>query len=152
MLPRIFTPKCRVAVKEAEDKEEVAAGTVYFAPANYHLLVEREGFFSFSTEEPVNFSRPSIDVFFESVAIAYGPRAIGVVLTGANADGTAGLRSILEYGGRAIVQDPRTAEFPKMPEAAALGISDEKLVLPLEEIGRLFEELDSRTAESLWKK
>jgi two-component system chemotaxis response regulator CheB len=154
MLPQIFAPKCRIAVKEAEDKEELESGTLYFAPSGYHLLVEREGLFSLSAEEPVNFSRPSIDVFFESVAVAYGSRAIGTVLTGANADGSIGIRAILEYGGRAAIQDPQTADYPKMPEAAveAAGKSDATLVLSLEKIGRLFADLDSRTVESLWKK
>jgi two-component system chemotaxis response regulator CheB len=104
-------------VCEVEDKQPIMRGYVYLAPADYHLLVDGD-VFSLTVDEPVRFSRPSIDVFFESVADRYGPEAAGVVLTGANEDGALGLGRIADRGGVAIVQDPRTAESPIMPRAA----------------------------------
>ncbi len=109
---------CRLPVKEAEEKEVIKRGRVYLAPANYHLLVEADKTFSLSTDEKVNYSRPSIDVLFETAAEAYGAALIGVILTGASRDGAAGLRRIKEAAGLTIVQDPATAEFPAMPQAA----------------------------------
>jgi two-component system, chemotaxis family, protein-glutamate methylesterase/glutaminase len=120
-------------VVEASDKEPILARHVYVAPPDYHLLVE-PGFFSLSTEERVMYARPSIDVTFESAADAYRERVIGIVLTGANADGAAGLARIKGAGGVAIVQDPRTAEAAAMPEAA-LGATAADAVLPLAELG-----------------
>jgi two-component system chemotaxis response regulator CheB len=108
------TPLC---VCDVEDKAPIVGGNIYVAPADYHLLVDH-GQFSLSTEEAVLFSRPSIDVTFTSVADAYGPRAVGVVLTGANADGAQGLRRIFDRGGLAFVQRPETAESATMPAAA----------------------------------
>ena len=108
------TPLC---VCDVEDKAPIAGGNIYVAPADYHLLVDH-GQFSLSTEEAVLFSRPSIDVTFTSVADAYGPRAVGVILTGANADGAQGLRRIFDRGGLAFVQRPETAESAPMPAAA----------------------------------
>ncbi len=105
-------------VKEAEDKEIMVAGTGYLAPAGYHLLIDPGRILSLSVDPPVNYSRPSIDMLFESAAVALGPRLIGVVLTGASGDGSAGLRAIKERGGIAVVQDPATAESPYMPRAA----------------------------------
>jgi len=109
---------CPLPVREAEEKERVVPGNVFFAPPNYHLLIEKDRTFSLSVDEKVNFSRPSIDVLFETAAEAYGPELIGIVLTGASRDGAAGLRRIKENGGTAIVQDPATARFPAMPSAA----------------------------------
>lgn len=106
-----------VPVFEAEDKEPVQAPGVYLAPPDYHLLLE-PGRLALSTDETVNFSRPSIDVLFESAADAYGDSCVGVLLTGANSDGTKGLGKIRAVGGYAIVQDPATAESPEMPAAA----------------------------------
>lgn len=104
-------------VSEPEDKEPIEAGHIYVAPANYHLLVEPDHF-SLTTEAPVRYSRPSIDVMFGSAAHAYGERLIGVVLTGANEDGSRGLQCVQEFGGYSIVQDPETAEVSTMPAAA----------------------------------
>jgi two-component system, chemotaxis family, protein-glutamate methylesterase/glutaminase len=125
-------------VVEAGDKEPIERDHVYVAPPDYHLLVE-PGSFALSVDEPVRFARPSIDVLFESAADAYGPGVIGVVLTGANADGADGLARIVERGGAAIVQDPETAEAPEMP-AAAIAAAKAK-VLPLERIGPHLAEL-----------
>jgi two-component system, chemotaxis family, protein-glutamate methylesterase/glutaminase len=107
-----------ITIKEAEDKEKLCPGTAYLAPAGYHLLVEPDGSFSLSVDEKVNFSRPSIDLLFESAAEAFGQALIGIVLTGANADGALGLRAIKQHGGLVIVQNPETAEAPYMPRAA----------------------------------
>lgn len=114
----LFASKCQLVVKEAEDKEPAEAGTIYFAPSDYHLLVEKDGTLSLATDELVNHSRPAIDVLFESAADAFGPALIGIVLTGANHDGAAGLAAVAQAGGLAIVEDPATASAPAMPEAA----------------------------------
>jgi len=118
MLPELFAGRCVLPVKEAEDKERIAPGTIYFAPSNYHLLVEPELSFGLSNEEPVLFSRPSIDVLFESAADAYGSGLTGVILTGASNDGAHGLKAICKAGGRALVQEPASAESDVMPLAA----------------------------------
>lgn len=115
------------AVCEAEDKEEIGPRRVFLAPPGYHLLVDG-GRFALSTEGPVQHSRPSIDVFFESVADGFGPQAIGVVLTGANDDGAAGLADIARRGGAAVVQDPATALKPEMPAAALKAVPGAEVV------------------------
>ena len=119
-------------VVEATDKDVPRAGCAYLAPPGYHLLVERGGL-SLSTGEPERFSRPSIDVLFDSVADGYGEDAVGVILTGASDDGAAGLARIRRYGGVTVVQEPATAERRAMPEAA-LATSGAHRVLALEEI------------------
>lgn len=120
-------------VCEADDKEGISPGRVFLAPPGYHLLIDGDHF-SLSTEGLVQFSRPSIDVFFEAVAAAHGSRVLGVVLTGANDDGARGLAEIVRWGGRALVQDPSTAIKPVMP-AAALRAVPAAEVAPLHEIG-----------------
>jgi two-component system chemotaxis response regulator CheB len=118
VLASLFDAKCAIAVREAEDKATIEPGTAYFAPPDYHLLVEKDKFLALSNEEPVFFSRPSIDVLFESAADAYGPALTGIILTGANQDGAKGLRAVVEAGGQAIVQNPFGASAPAMPQAA----------------------------------
>ena len=118
ILAPLFQSKCRMAVREAEDKEEALPGVIYFAPPDYHLLVEMDGTLSLSNDEEVFFSRPSIDVLFESAADAYGPALVGVILTGANPDGAQGLKAIAEAGGVALVEEPATAYADAMPLAA----------------------------------
>ena len=127
---------CRLPVIEAREKEAVKGGVVYLAPANYHLLIETDKTFSLCADEKVNFSRPSIDVLFETAAEAYGADLIGMILTGASSDGSVGLRRIKEKGGLAIVQDPRTAEYPAMP-MAALEETQVDHILSIDRIGRL---------------
>lgn len=122
-------------VIDVEDKEPLEAGTVYIAPANYHMLVEK-GHLSLTTDPMVRFSRPSIDVTFISAADAYPGATLGVVLTGANDDGSAGLRHIVNRGGKAIVQDPAGAESPTMPAAARQAVPEAEVV-PLERIPEL---------------
>jgi two-component system chemotaxis response regulator CheB len=123
-----------LAVVEAEDKVEMKPGTVYVAPADYHLLVEDQGTLALSTEAPVRSARPSIDVLFETAADAYRGRVIAILLTGASADGAAGLAHVKRLGGCAIVQDPATAECATMP-AAGIAAAPVDYVLPLGEIG-----------------
>ncbi len=118
MLVPLLQARCEITVKEAEDKERIVPGTVYFAPSDYHLLVETDESLALSIDEPVNYSRPSLDVLFQSAADTYGPGLVGVVLTGANHDGAAGLRAIVDAGGLAVVEDPATAYAAAMPLAA----------------------------------
>lgn len=118
LLPSLLDKRCQIAVKEAEDKEPIRPGTAFVAPPNYHLLVEPDFLLSLSQEEPVLYSRPSIDVLFESAADAYGDAVAGLILTGASADGARGLRALSDAGGRAYVQNPATAEASLMPQAA----------------------------------
>ena len=133
-LARLLERYTPLPVHEAEDKDELAPGNVYLAPADYHTLVEADGTLGLSTEERVRFARPSIDVLFRSAAEAYRERCVGVVLTGANEDGADGLRRIKELGGVAIVQDPGSAERHEMP-TAAIEATDADVVLALGEIG-----------------
>ena len=133
-LASILSLRTRLPVRDAEGKEPIERGNVYLAPPDYHLLIDR-GYFSLSTDDPVRYARPSVDVLFESAAEAYGERVIGVILTGANEDGAAGLARIKELGGVAVVQDPRSAERREMP-TAALEATSADAVLPLEEIGK----------------
>lgn len=119
-------------VQEVVDKMDMGPG-VFVGPPDYHLLVD-EGYFSLTTDEPVRYSRPSIDVMFESAVDTYGMDVIGVVLTGANADGARGLRRVADAGGHAVVQDPETAEVRVMPRSALKAVP-EACVLPVEEIG-----------------
>lgn len=130
ILAEIFRAKCQVPVHEAEDKEIVTGGRIYFAPPDYHLLVETNYCLALSSDEPVRYSRPSIDVLFESAADAYGPALIAIVLTGANSDGAGGLKKINEAGGTTIVQDPAESLAPEMPKAA-LAACPAALPLPL---------------------
>lgn len=118
MLAPLFQAKCRMVVREAEDKEPALGGVIYFAPPDYHLLVEAEGTLSLSTDDLVLYSRPSIDVLFESAADAFGPALVGIVLTGANEDGAKGLKAIADAGGTALVEDPLSAYVNTMPMAA----------------------------------
>lgn len=139
ILARLLDARCDLQVCDAEDKQALHSGVVLIAPAGYHLLVE-SGSVALSVDEPLNFSRPSIDILLGSAADAYGEDVVGVVLTGANADGALGLAHIAARGGTAIVQDPETAERREMP-AAALRATPEARVLALEEIGPALTEL-----------
>lgn len=118
LLPGLLQSKCRITVVEAGDKEPIRAGTAYVAPPDYHLLVEKNQELSLSDDDPVNFSRPSIDVLFESAADAYGEALVGVILTGANNDGSRGLRAVYDSGGLTLVQRPELAYTATMPLAA----------------------------------
>lgn len=121
-------------VKEADDKEKIQAGTMYLAPPGYHLLIEEDRSLSLSVDPRVNFSRPSIDVLFNSAADVYQSKLIGIILTGANTDGSQGLRRIKERGGLVIAQDPSSAEVDCMPQEA-INATQVDQVLPLQSIG-----------------
>jgi two-component system chemotaxis response regulator CheB len=139
-LPAYLRRHSNVNVVDATDKQWIHPGNVYLAPADYHLMIDADGELSLSVDAAVAYSRPSIDVLFESAADAYGAAAIAVVLTGANADGAGGARRIKERGGFVVVQDPATAESKEMP-AAAIAATRVDRILPLERIGPFLVEL-----------
>lgn len=118
LLEELLQQKCRVRIKQADEKESIEKGIVYFAPPDYHLLIEGDRTFSLSFDAPVNYSRPSIDVLFETAADVYKERLLGIILTGANSDGAGGIRKIGMQGGTTIAQSPETADYPEMPKAA----------------------------------
>jgi two-component system chemotaxis response regulator CheB len=140
-LAEVFRVHLAIAVKEADDKEPLVPGTLYFAAPGYHLSVEADLSLSLSQEDRVFYSRPSIDILFDSAADAYGPRLAGVVLTGANNDGAKGIARIKEYGGLTVVQDPKRALARAMPEAA-LASHTPDFLLPLSDISLLLVELE----------
>ena len=131
---------CAVRVKQADEKESIVSGTVYFAPPNYHLLIEDIHTLTLSVARAVNYARPSIDVLFESAAYVYGDTLAGLILTGANNDGAGGLKKIKAMGGLTLVQDPETAEATAMP-SAAIKAADPDFVLPLGDIGAFIKDL-----------
>jgi two-component system, chemotaxis family, protein-glutamate methylesterase/glutaminase len=132
-LSALLAARTNFTVKEPEDKEEIKKGMVYLAPADYHLLIEQNHVFSLDYSEKVNYSRPSIDVTFDSAADVYHNRLVAVLLSGANADGVKGLKNIGLAGGFTIVQDPNTASTPYMPEQA-VKFSDVKSVMSPQKI------------------
>lgn len=149
LLQQIFAAKCAQPVREAQDKEPAQAGAIYFAPPDYHLLVDgtaQEPTLAMSNDEPVNFSRPAIDVLFESAADIYGARLLGVLLTGGNQDGAAGLQAIRGAGGVTVVQDPQQAQAPYMPEQA-LALGDIDYVLTLAQIADLLRSLGAGSVQ-----
>ncbi len=127
---------CDIRVKEADELEAAEAGTVYIAPPNYHLLVEKRAVLSLSVDPPVRFARPSVDVLFESAANAFGPGLIGVVMTGAGSDGSNGVKRIKESGGVVVVQDPQGAETDSMPKSAISAVAPDHIT-PLAGIAEL---------------
>lgn len=145
VLRALLQERSPLIVCEVEDKMPLEEGHIYVAPPDYHTLIE-PGHFALSTEAPVRFSRPSIDVTFNSAADAYGHRVVGVVMTGANTDGAQGLRRISDLGGLAIIQDPKTAESPTMPEAAQKAVPRAR-VMPLQRIGEYLATLPSGNPE-----
>jgi two-component system, chemotaxis family, protein-glutamate methylesterase/glutaminase len=142
LLAEIFKPKCALPVREAEDKEPVEAGTVYFAPPDYHLLIEQGRCLALSADEVVHFSRPAIDVLFESAADVYGENLLGIILSGSNEDGGAGLAAVQRQGGVTVVQEPQSALAPAMV-LSALRHCDVDFILPLEQIAALLNKLGS---------
>lgn len=145
LLAEVFAARCKLAVREATDKEPAESGTIYFAPPDYHLLVEDGGDLALSVDEPVNYSRPSIDVLFESAALAWRDRLVGVVLTGGNDDGSRGLLAIAQNGGTTVVQDPSTAKVPQMPDAALARLKPDHVV-PVEAMPELLARLAGAVA------
>jgi two-component system chemotaxis response regulator CheB len=144
ILATVLGQKSQLPVKDANDKEPFRPGMIYLAPPNYHLLIEQDGTFALSVDQKENYSRPSIDVLFESAADAFRENLIGVLLTGANADGALGMKKIRDQGGLTIVQDPKTAEAGEMP-ASALKLIQPDHILPVNEIGILLNSLSSQT-------
>jgi two-component system chemotaxis response regulator CheB len=138
LLADVFSPKCALRVREAQDKEPVAPGTVYFAPSNYHLLVDDGPQLALSTDDLVHHSRPSIDVLFESAADVYREHLLGVLLTGANEDGAQGLAAVQDAGGITVVQEPETAQASTMV-LSAMQLRAPDHVLPLTRIAELFQ-------------
>jgi two-component system chemotaxis response regulator CheB len=139
----LLNEKSDLNLKEADEKEKIEKGKAYFAPPNYHLMIEKDKTFSLTIEERVNYARPSIDVLFESAAEAYKKKLIGIVLTGSNHDGTKGIKRIKECGGLAIIQDPKTADSAYMPKSAIAAIEPD-YILPLEDIVQLLIKIDNQ--------
>jgi two-component system chemotaxis response regulator CheB len=139
LLTELFAPKCRLTVREPDDKQSVSAG-IWFAPPGYHLMIDSDRCFALSVDDPVNYSRPSIDVLFQSAADVYERKLLGIVLTGANSDGAAGAKSIAQAGGSVIVQDPDEAEASRMPLAAISAVPT-LTVAPLSRIAGMLREL-----------
>ena len=140
LLVDIFQPRCALPLREAQDKDALTPGSVYFAPADYHLLVDAgpDGpQVALSVDAPVHFSRPSIDVLFESAADLYGDRLVGILLSGANEDGARGMQAIHAAGGLTIVQDPSSAAMPAMPQAALACIPAGHILPPADIAGFL---------------
>lgn len=146
LLPQLLQDATALRVCEMEDKDVLSPGTVHLAPANYHALIDA-GHISLTIEEPVRFSRPSIDVLFTSAADTYRSGTIGVILTGANEDGARGLHHIVLRGGLALVQDPKTAEIPIMPDAAIKAVPSAE-ILPLDAIAPRLVELSLEPAKA----
>lgn len=143
LLEYLLQSRCQLQIRQAEEKAVIRPGFAYFAPADYHLLVERDYTLSLSCDAPVNFSRPSIDVLFETAAEAYGERLLGLLLTGASKDGARGMVVIRQAGGSTVAQDPATAQFPLMPQSA-INTGQVQYVLPLEDIRQLLLQLDPK--------
>jgi two-component system, chemotaxis family, protein-glutamate methylesterase/glutaminase len=140
MLTNLLQSRTPMHVREIEDKEKILPSVIYIAPANYHVLIEKDDSFSLDVSEKINYSRPSIDVSFETAADVYGPAAAALLLSGANADGTEGLKCIKEKGGKVLIQQPSSAEVSYMPEQALKEI-DAYAVLKTEEIAAFINEL-----------
>jgi two-component system chemotaxis response regulator CheB len=140
-LAEVFQQRLALRVVEAADKDELQPGTLYFAPAGYHLSVEEGGVLSLSQEEPVHFARPAIDITMQSAADVFGPQLVGILLTGANQDGAAGLAAIGAAGGLTVVQDPAEAQVAVMPNEA-IRLRQPDLVLTLQEIRSLLLKLE----------
>lgn len=142
LLVKVLQGIGKIPIKEAIDKDKIIQRFIYIAPADYHLMIEQDKTFSLSMSEPVNYARPSIDVLFESAAEIYRTKLIGIILTGANYDGSKGLKKIKEFGGLAIVQDPKNAEVDSMPKAAIREVKA-NYIINLEEIAALLNEINN---------
>jgi len=131
-LTLLLSQKTTLPVKEVEDKDPLVPGTIYIAPADYHLLVEQDKTLSLDYSERINYSRPSIDATFETAALTYQDKLLAILLSGANADGTEGLKFVLDHEGTAIAQDPSTAEVPFMPTNAISKLPINYILSPIE--------------------
>lgn len=135
LLEEVLQSRCTIPIRQAEEKERIAAGAVYFAPPDYHLLIGEDRRFVLTYDEPVHFSRPSIDLLFETAAEAYEDKLVGIILTGASKDGAEGIHAISHAGGYTIAQDPKEAPYPLMPRAA-IATGSVRSILTSDEIGR----------------
>jgi two-component system, chemotaxis family, protein-glutamate methylesterase/glutaminase len=134
----LFNDNCRILVSEIYDKDKIITGKVYIAPANYHTLIEKDKTFALDVSEPVWYSRPSIDVTFDSAAMAYGPKCAAILFSGANQDGAEGLLKLRNNGALTIVQDPQDAEINTMPQAA-IDINAGEFILKTNQIFNLMQ-------------
>lgn len=135
LLEEVLQQRCSIRIKQVDEKEMIQRGFVYFAPPDYHLLIEHDGTFSLSFDPPVNYSRPSIDVLFETAAEVFKNKLLGIILTGANKDGSKGIKKISLQGGTTIAQQPETADYPEMPRSA-INTGYVKHILAPEAIGK----------------
>ena len=145
LLTDLLAHKTKLLVKELEEKEKMKPATVYITPPNYHLLIEKDKTFSLDASEKVNFSRPSIDVTFESAAEVFQDQLVCLLLSGSNNDGTYGLQKVKENGGRTLIQDPASAVVPHMPEYALKNAIIDK-VLNIEEMAAYINQLKNERA------
>ena len=143
LIPSLMGPLSQYEVTEAMPGEDILTDHIYIAPPDYHMCIEPNNIITLSTEEPVNFSRPSIDILFESAAYAFGKKTLGILLTGANNDGAEGLRKIQEAGGMTVVQDPADAEYSTMPQSA-LDIMEPDYVLDSDRIVEMIRDLSTK--------
>jgi two-component system chemotaxis response regulator CheB len=120
LLPELLSGRTKLTVKEIDEKEPVAAGNIYIAPSDYHTLIEQEQTFSLDYSEKINYSRPAIDATFQTAAEVYKEKLVCLLLSGSNADGVNGLKSVKMWGGTTVIQDPATAQVSYMPEQAAI--------------------------------
>ena len=127
-LIELMNSSCNLMVKEAEDKDIIRKGFIYIAPSDYHVLVEKNGSLSLDYSEKINFSRPSIDVTFQTAAEAFGSKVTAILLSGSNQDGTEGLKTVKEFGGTTVIQNPKEAEFPFMPDYALKHATIDKII------------------------
>ncbi|UOE42021.1 chemotaxis protein CheB [Chryseobacterium suipulveris] len=140
LLTELLKSRTKLQVKEAEEKEKILPSTIYIAPPNYHLLIEKDRTFSLDASEKVNFSRPAIDVTLENAADVYGENLVALLLSGSNTDGTVGLKTVKEHGGTILVQHPESATSPFMPENAARN-SEPDAILQIEEMPNYINQL-----------
>ncbi|WP_442589578.1 chemotaxis protein CheB [Pedobacter sp. AW31-3R] len=133
LLPELLSGRTKLVVKEVDEKEVLKPGTVYIAPSDYHTLIEQDGTFSLDYSEKVNYSRPSIDVTFQTAAEVYKEKLVCLLLSGSNADGVNGLISVKAWGGKAVIQDPESAQVAYMPAQAAANVKID-YILPIEDI------------------
>jgi two-component system, chemotaxis family, protein-glutamate methylesterase/glutaminase len=134
LLADLLSGRTELQVKEVDEKEKIKAGFIYIAPSDYHLLIERDHTFSLDYSEKINYSRPSIDVTFQTAAEVYKDKLVCLLLSGSNSDGVNGLKNVKEWGGMALIQDPETAQVAYMPAQAQLNVQIDKVLKP-EDIG-----------------
>lgn len=128
LLPELLSGRTRLTVKEAEEKEEILPGIIYIAPSDYHLLVELNHTLSLDYSEKINYSRPAIDATFQTAAEVYKDKLVCLLLSGSNADGVNGLKTVKQWGGMALIQNPKTAQVAYMPEQARLNVKTDHIL------------------------